>query len=92
MKDDADTLIKEGFTTLDGLVVPDVDGLTSDEEAGEGKKGDEMEEDKEKEEEEEEVLALSLRFPLPIWRFLRRRTRMSLRKWRTKKGGKRRRR
>ena len=42
MKDDADTLIKEGFTTLDGLVVPDVDGLTSDEEAGEGKKGDDL--------------------------------------------------
>ena len=62
--DNPDTLLKEGHT-LDGLVIPDVDGLTSDEEAGEGKKGDEMEEDKEKEEEEEEVLAPSLRIPSP---------------------------
>ena len=32
----------------EGLVIPDVDGLTSDEEAGEGEKGDEMEEEEDR--------------------------------------------
>ena len=49
--DDADTLRKEGLS-LEGLGIPDVDSLTSDEEAGEGEKGDEMEEEEEVEEEE----------------------------------------
>ena len=57
--DDADVLLGEGLN-LEGLVMPDVDGLTSDEEAGEGEKGDEMEE----EEEMEEVT--HLRVPSPI--------------------------
>ena len=57
--DDADVLLGEGLN-LEGLVMPDVDGLTSDEEAGEGEKGDESEE----EEEMEEVT--HLRVPSPI--------------------------
>ena len=56
--DDADVLLGEGLN-LEGLVMPDVDSLTSDEEAGEGEKGDEMEE-----EEMEEVT--HLRVPSPI--------------------------
>ena len=52
-------LLGEGLS-LEGRVMPDVDGLTSDEEAGEGEKGDEMEE----EEEMEEVT--HLRVPSPI--------------------------
>ena len=59
--DDADTLLKEGLT-LDGLVIPDVDGLTSDEEAGEGEEGDEMEE-------EVVVEEAHLRMPSPILAF-----------------------
>ena len=57
--DDADVLLGEGLN-LEGLVMPDVDGLTSDEEAGEGEKGDESEE----EEEMEEVT--HLRVPSPV--------------------------
>ena len=59
--DNPDTLLKEGHT-LDGLVIPDVDGLTSDEEAGEGEKGDEMEE-------EVVVEEAHLRMPSPILAF-----------------------
>jgi hypothetical protein len=58
--------------------MPDVDGLTSDEEAGEGEKGDEMEEEEMEEathlrvpspiltEDEEEVEVTHLRVPSPI--------------------------
>ena len=76
--DDADVLLGEGLN-LEGLVMPDVDGLTSDEEAGEGEKGDEMEEEEEMEEvthlrvpspilteDEEEVEVTHLRVPSPI--------------------------
>ena len=56
-------LLGEGLS-IEGLVIPDVDGLTSDEESAEGEKGDEMEE----EEEMEEVTQASthLRVPSPI--------------------------
>ena len=57
--DDADTLRKEGLS-LEGLVVPDVDGLTSDEEAREG------EEEVEMEEEVVVVVTGHLRIPSPI--------------------------
>ena len=76
--DDADVLLGEGLN-LEGLVMPDVDGLTSDEEAGEGEKGDEMEEEEEMEEvthlrvpspilpeDEEEVEVTHLRVPSPV--------------------------
>jgi hypothetical protein len=59
--DDADTLRKEGLS-LEGLGIPDVDSLTSDEEAGEGEKGDEMEEEEVVVEEE----AAHLHVPSPI--------------------------
>ena len=75
--DDADVLLGEGLN-LEGLVMPDVDGLTSDEEAGEGEKGDEMEEEEMEEvthlrvpspilpEDEEEVEVTHLHVPSPV--------------------------
>ena len=60
--DDTHVLLGEGL--IEGLVVPEVDGLTSDEESAKGEKGDEMEE----EEEMEEVTQAytHLRAPSPI--------------------------